>query len=204
MLGSEALALIHLGEDGQAADVLTGAEKVAVRAGQSTTQAWLAAMASHTYARLGDGAAAWRSYGAAEDFSAMPSDEPTPGWLSFFHPPAHLTSSAGRAYLGLGQARNAARALEEALARHPGHLVRERAQFLGHLAEALLACGELDAACGLLGDAFDIATRTRSARIVARVRGLRAGIPDRFQSSMVVRELDERLRRAAPPANMNG
>jgi len=191
VLGSEALVLIHIGEDRQAVDVLSAADDVATRAGQSTARAWLAAIACHTHARLGDGDAAWRSYGAAETFSATPSEE-THGWLSFFHS-AHVVSAAGRAHLGLGQARNASRALEKALAQHPPRLVRERGQFLGHLAEARLACGELESGCGLLGDAFDIATRTHSTRIAGRIRDLRGAIPVRYQTAAVVRDLDERL-----------
>jgi tetratricopeptide (TPR) repeat protein len=192
VLGSEALLMIHIGEDRQAIDVLSAADDVAARAGQSSTRAWLAAIACHTHARLGDGDAAWRSYGTAETFSSTQSED-RPDWLSFFHA-AHVVSAAGRAHLSLGQARNASRALEKALAQHPPRLVRERGQFLGHLAEARLACGELEAACGLLGDAFDIATRTRSTRIASRIRDVRGGIPVRYRTAAVVRDLDERMR----------
>jgi hypothetical protein len=188
--------LIHLGEDRKAVDVLAAADSLAARVGHFPTRAWLSAIACHSYARLGDGEAAWRAYGEAEGFRSQPPVEEIPSWLSFFHQ-AHIASAAGRAYLGLGQVRNARRELERALAQHPPRLVRERGQFLAHLAEATLAAGEVDAGCSLLGDAFDIATRTRSVRIASRVRDLRVRIPARYRTGDAVRGLDERIRGAS-------
>jgi tetratricopeptide (TPR) repeat protein len=194
VLGSEALVLAHLGDDRRAVDVLRRAEAIAMEAGEARTRGWLATIASQACARLGDGQAAWRAYRDAERLLDQTTGGECSSWLAFLDH-AHLSCAAGRIYLGLGQSRNARRELERALAHHPPRLVRERGQFLAHLAEAALATNDLDAACGLLGDAFVIASRTRSQRVAGRIARLRATIPPRRQTAAAVRNLDQRIRR---------
>ncbi len=196
VLGSEALVLNHLQNDRQALDVLQAAHDVASRTSSTVTSSWLAAIACHTNARLGDGHEAWRSYGMAERLLEASERDTCTSWMSFFHM-AHVVSAGGRAYLALGQHRHALRELERALALHPPHLVRERSQFLCHLGEAHIAANELDAGCSFLGDAVEIASWTKSARIVQRVRSIRGSISPAYREDREVHSLDERLRAVA-------
>lgn len=201
VLGSEALTFIHLGQDKEAVAVLDAARQIASRCPYPTVRSWLFAVAAHTHSRLGEQHTAWKYYGAAEKILDQgPGPDGVPTYVSFFRP-AHVASSGGRVYLASGQARNARRELERALALHPPHLVRERAQFLTHLAEAHLAERDLDAACGMLGDAFDIATRTQSTRIVERVRTVRRAVDRKYGDSNAVRALDERIGVVAAASN---
>jgi hypothetical protein len=52
---------------------------------------------------------------------------------------------------------------------------------------------DLDAACALLGEAFEIATSTGSRRIIEQVQTVRGSIPRKYADDRAVRELDERL-----------
>jgi tetratricopeptide (TPR) repeat protein len=197
VLGNEALALIHLGNDREAIGVLEAAQQVAADRACPSTRGFLSSMSCHTYARLNDRHAAWKAYGTAEKlFDAEPADG-VPSRLSWFHP-AHILGSAGRAHLASGNPGNARRELEQALALHPPHLVREKAEFLARLAEAHLASSDLDAACTLLGDAFVIATHTGSNRIIEKIQKARGSVPRKYAADRPVRELDELLATAPP------
>jgi hypothetical protein len=86
VLGSEALSLIHLGNDEEAIGVLEAAQQVAADRACQSTRTWLASTSCHVHARLGDRHAAWKAYGMAEKLVDVASADGVPSWLSWLHP----------------------------------------------------------------------------------------------------------------------
>lgn len=87
---------------------------------------------------------------------------------------AYLASEAGACSLRLGVPQRAVQVLEHGVSRWPAELSRDRGLALSRLASAHLASRNIEQGCAVAAEAITAAKATRSARVLADLRPLRA------------------------------
>ena len=115
------------------------------------------------------------------------------GIVSFFDH-ARLAGEQGLCYVRLRRFDDAKAAFQTGLARLDDSS-KIRARLLTGLATVHVRQGEIEQACRTAGEAWRIATRTRTALSLQQVYDVRRQL-ERWQDSRAVRELDEQLRLA--------
>jgi tetratricopeptide (TPR) repeat protein len=153
----------------------------------STARAWLACLHAVGYASMGDRTATHAALRTAERATSRKRGEPLWPWVFAVDHPKTLRYQAV-ALARLGDLRGATTAFDAAL---PTLIApKTRAPVLLDQARMLSSAGQIDAACALAIEAFRIGRDYGSERITARVRSLRATLPDRTAD---VESLDDEL-----------
>jgi hypothetical protein len=67
-----------------------------------------------------------------------------------------------------------------------------RALVLSYLAENYILTGEIEQACGVAGEAFDVGMQLQSDRVLKRVARIRRGLAP-WKETKAVRELEEKM-----------
>ncbi|MCF2526797.1 MFS transporter [Yinghuangia sp. KLBMP8922] len=149
---------------------------------------------ARAHARAGDPAACARSLNAAETHleRARPGDD-DPEWIDFFSYDRFCADGA-ECYRDLKLPDQTRRFTAAALAGQSEAFVRSHGLRLAVGAQAELAAGDLDAACGAGLRALAVAQRVHSARNTAYVRDLVTGLQAAHPREPVVRSFADQVR----------
>jgi tetratricopeptide (TPR) repeat protein len=179
LVGRAARTLSECGRHGAALNVAAAAERIAASSAHPAVRSWLAVTRAFDYASLDEEADCRRELetGARLLEQAKDADDLAPGYIAFYGP-GHLLKWTGHAILALarrrpGQARQGARAIDEALGQWPSAAVRESAELLTASAAARLLAREIEQAAALTSQAHAIARDTASRRNLTTVNRIR-------------------------------
>jgi len=201
-LGRMSRLLSHCGEHQDALGFAEKADAIGRRHASARTRSWLGATRAYVHACLRDAPRCLRDLDEASTLLSLnepAGDEP---WLDFYSQ-AHLAKWEGHCRLRLGQAKPAREVFQRTLAVWNPASVRERAEVTGALADALIQEGEVPQASELVGEAYEIALATGSARNQRTITMLRTML-EPWRNEPSVRQLDERMlaaRRACSEAS---
>ena len=176
---------VHLPDD--AARCLVHARSVAppeAQARLAILEASVQAWARHTTECL-------RSLERAREATALDNDPLWPEAFGFDE--ARVTRYQGGCASDLGLVDTARPALEQALVAAPPGLSKLRGRILADLAMTHVHGDEIEEACRLTGEAFDIAAGMSYARLLGRVGEIRRAFPESWKGTEGVRELDARM-----------
>jgi transcriptional regulator with XRE-family HTH domain len=169
------LGYTHLhADDGPAAlRILSDAADIArAPSVPAAVASWLAEAVAEAQGLRGDVRAGLCSLAEAERrFDGVTADN-TPAYLTFYNAECHVARLKGRCLMRLRQPAAAVAASQSALTMLPDTFVRERAGTLIDLAFAFVQLKEIDEACRIAGEAYDLATQTRSDRSRQRLNQL--------------------------------
>ena len=154
-------------------------------------QARLAVLEAAVEARARNTTGCLRSLDRAEEATALDSDPLWPEGFAFDE--ARVTRYRGACAARLGLVDTARPALEQALVTAPPGLSKLRGRILADLALTHVHADEIEEACRLTGEAFDIAARMSYARLLGRVQEVRRAFPAPWKGTQAVRELDETM-----------
>ncbi|KOU00286.1 DNA-binding protein [Streptomyces sp. NRRL F-5755] len=158
----------------QAAQLLTAAEKLAVRGDSDlSTRHWVASVQAEAYAGLGDLDACERAMGRAETVRDLTGDSTNGGWLRFDG--ARLEEERGARYVQLGRLDRAEEALQGALgqtALASGQSYRRRGAALTGLAVIAAKRRNAEQAVAYGREALDLARASSSGYVARRLRAL--------------------------------
>jgi len=132
-----------------------------------------------------------RSLERAEEATGLDIDPLWPEAFAFDE--ARVTRYRGGCASDLGLSDMALPALEQALVAAPPGLSKSRGRILADLAMTHVHADEIEEACRLTGEAFDIAAGMSYARLLGRVQEVRRAFPAPWKGAQVVRELDETM-----------
>jgi tetratricopeptide (TPR) repeat protein len=157
-----------------------------------TTRAWLASLEAEASAMRGDASGALDALESSQAAieSTEEADRVRP-IVSFFDQ-ARLAGEQGLCYVRLRRFDDAKAAFKTGLTRLDASS-KIRARLLTGLATVHVRQQEIEQACRAAGEAWRIATRTRTALSLQQVHDVRRQL-ERWQDSRAVRELDELLR----------
>lgn len=182
------------GDPAQALGLLRQAADVASGGTPAHIQGWIAARTSYESAAVGDAAASLRAQQVAErhleraDTTAAADSLDAPAPVIW---DARANLAAAALASGAPPADVAVR-LASLLRATPMELGRRRAILQTDLAAVSVAAGDLDEACGLMGQAWSFAVGSGYRLGRQRVRGVRSRLRP-WDGERVVRELDERM-----------
>jgi transcriptional regulator with XRE-family HTH domain len=196
LVGRMSRTLSNSGRLDQAIVIADGAERIADVKATWTVRSWLAATRAYAHAEQGDERACRANLERAAGLLDRADGEPRDDYIAFYGE-AHLHKWSGYALLKLGETNAAAivearRAMDRALAAWPTSNVLDSAEAFMAAASARLAQGDISETARLTGRAFDVASRTRSPRLLRQVSDLRVRLRP-YRHTRAVRELDERL-----------
>ena len=140
---------------------------------------------------MGAGPGCLRSLERAQEATALDIDPLWPEAYGFDE--ARVTRYRGGCALDLGLVAMALPALEQALVAAPPGLSKSRGRILADLAMTHVHADEIEEACRLTGEAFDIAAGMPYARLLGRVQEVRRAFPAQWKGTRAVRELDETM-----------
>ena len=106
---------------------------------------------------------------------------------------ARVTRYRGGCASDLGLVAMALPALEQALVAAPPGFSKLRGRILADLAQAHVHGDEIEEACRLTGEAFDLAAGMSYVRLLGRVGEIRRAFPESWKGTEGVRELDARM-----------
>jgi hypothetical protein len=149
---------------------------------------------ARAHARAGDAAACARALNAAEAHleRARPGDD-APEWIDFFSYD-RLCADGAECYRDLKMPAQTRRFTVAALAGQSEAFIRSHGLRLAVGAQADLAAGDIDAACGAGVRALTVAQRVRSARNTAYVRDLVSGLQVAHADEPMVKDFTEQVR----------
>jgi tetratricopeptide (TPR) repeat protein len=154
-------------------------------------QARLAVLEAWIHAKDHNKTECLRSLGRAEGAIGLDDDPLWPEGFPFDE--MRVTRYRGGCAAELGLADAALPALERALVAAPSGRSKLRGRILENLARAHVHGGEIDEACRLTGEAFDVAVGMAYPRLLGRVQEVRRGFPPSWKGNQAVTELDERI-----------
>lgn len=180
-----------LGNPREIAQLARAAQEGARGQVTATVQAMFHAAEARGHALLGDSRAF--SVSATRAIEAMDRSDPSrdPAWIAHFDQ-AYLADELAHAHRDLGQATEAARCAEEALAVHPQTRIRRRAIDLFVLADAQVQRRNLDEACHTGAQAVALLSGLRSDRGTEYLDDFRRRL-EPYAGESVVREFGARL-----------
>lgn len=181
----------HTGDGQGARDLLGAAVAHSVHHTSALTRAWLHAVQCEISASLGDQPASLVALGRAESLLADVGDRADPEWLDFFDA-SRFAGFAGHANLLLGRPKNARKPLEASLNHLTPEAAKQRAVVLADLASSYVD-DDLEAACGLTGQAVDQLSESWYATGYERIQGVRRQLSP-HRTTRQVRELEERIK----------
>jgi tetratricopeptide (TPR) repeat protein len=174
-----------------ALDYLRAAAQHVAKRPDSRVASWLYAVESEIQTNAGAHAAALAAIEralATLDRPGLPADLP---WFDYYDT-TRLSGFAGYATLRAGRFEESRIALTGALERMPRTAVKQRAVFLTDIASVDLACGDLDRACAMAGDAAEQLHHAGYAMGFGRLKDFRDSV-SRWSDSTPVRALGEQL-----------
>jgi hypothetical protein len=154
-------------------------------------QARLAVLEASAHARVRNAPDCFRCLGRAEEAIGLDDDPLWPEASRFDQATVIIYRGGCAAELGLVDM--ALPALEKAPAAEAPGPSKQRGRILENLARAHVHGGEIDEACRLTGEAFEVAVGMTYTRLLGRVQEVRRAFPASWKGSQVVRELDERM-----------
>ncbi len=168
------------------------AAAMAARAQVPSLASWVALVAAHAHAGLGQAAACQAALGRAEDLFAKGPRDREPPWMGFLTE-RFVRSDEGSCLVRLGRGRDAVAVLDQALAGLPAGALKLRGVILANRAAALGQAGELDAACHDATQALELASQVGYERVAGRVRAFHAALDPSRQAAPAARALREQL-----------
>ncbi len=176
---------------GKALQLTTEAARVAGDGTSPLLRTWLHACRAEDHAMLGDAGEANRAMGAAEAALARA----TPGAAGFFEhwDSARLAGFRGNCAVLLGRPDDAIPVLEAVARDTSPALVAPYTAVLTDLAAAHAQRGDVDRACGILGDVLTTASKAGMPERAGRVRRARDAHLAGWLDARAVRQLDEHL-----------
>ncbi len=163
--------------EGHPAEAVTLIDTAVVGARGQETASMLANLyskQSYAFATLGDASGCTTAISKARTHVEHLNRDDDPPWL-YWVGPAEITAGAGRCLQKLGQTDQAAAMLDEGIALFDESFVRDRTNYVIHLADALTRPGkqrDLDAAAEYGMVAIDLSKSLDSTRGVGRLRDL--------------------------------
>jgi transcriptional regulator with XRE-family HTH domain len=180
------------GRFGSTARALALLDQAAARldaASQPHMRAMVVAKRAEDHAAAGDEVATWRDLAEAE---RLLDDAPAHDGFFAEWDEVRLAGFRGSCALELGQPREAAAVLEDAMRRTKTSLVRQRCAVITDLAAACAQLREVERACDLLTESLENAERSGLEELILRASGAREHL-GRWRDTAAVKRLDERL-----------
>ncbi len=153
-------------------------------------RARLAVLEASIQARARDTTGCLDALGRAEEAVSLDDDPLWPEGYRFDE--ARVIRYRGACTVELGRADLALPALEQALMTAPSGPSKLRGRILADLARAYVHTGEVEEACRLTGEAFEISAHMAYGRLLERVGDLRRQLAP-WRDTQAVRELEERV-----------
>jgi len=197
VLGHVSRALSLGGKRKQALEVLAAARRHAMRGGNATVVAWLAAVEARTwvegrpFATREEAAASLAALDAAELAMGRAAPGEAPAWFDYFDR-SKLHGFRGFCSLRLRRPQDAEAELNQALATLNPVAVKEQACFLADRAAVRVQQREIDEACRMLGQPIAILAETPYATGLQRLRDVRVQL-EPWEDTPAVQHLDEQL-----------
>ncbi|SDI03022.1 hypothetical protein SAMN05421505_13119 [Sinosporangium album] len=193
-LGGEILAgmshqAVYIGQPAHALDLARASALSARRVGLHTLLAEAHALEAHALAALGDPAACSSALHLAELAFDRRKPDDEPEWLRYFDE-AYLAAKFAHCFRDLGDGAHAVQHARRSLDMDSRY-VRGRMFNLSLLSGGLLRCGELEEACAVAAEAFELAAELQSARTRTYVADLRRRLQP-YEGETPVRLLNER------------
>jgi transcriptional regulator with XRE-family HTH domain len=185
----------HTGNRAAAHHLLSAAMAHSVNHTDALTRAWLNCVQAEVTASLGDRADSFAALNRAESLLTEAGRNPQPEWLDWFDA-SRFAAFAGHANLLLGRAHDARIPLEVSLAELGPEATKQKAVVLADLAASHVD-DDLEAACGLTGQALDQLSTSWYATGYERVQAVRRQLTP-HQQTRHVRELEDRIRSTVP------
>ncbi len=158
-----------------------------------TIQARMATYEANAYSSVGDAPHALSALGRADTAGEQIQADGEMFWpLVFPFDAGRRARERGACATRLKESQIALTALEEGLEALGSGASKRRALVLSDLAESYVLIREIEEACRLLGEAFDVGVQLRSDRVLTRVRQVRRELAP-WKDMHAVRELEERL-----------
>lgn len=172
------------------------AQQVAGTRALPEVRSWLASTRGYVNACLGDERVSRADLEAASRLLDRADGEPLPTYIAFYGRP-NLHKWAGHTLLRLADDRSASPiegrdAINQALAIWPPSGVRESGEVMTAYAAARLAEQNIDEAARLMAEAYHVAARTGSPRVLRHLNDLRHRMRP-YRQARAVRELDDLL-----------
>jgi tetratricopeptide (TPR) repeat protein len=164
------------------------------RTASPRVQALIASRQARAHARAGDASACRRALKRAEQMLGRAENTNStddPQWVYYFDQ-AELEAQAGTCFVDLRQPKIAEPFLTRALAAQDRSYVRDRTIYLVRAAKTQIQAGQLDAACGLVGQAAELAYGSYSLRSMESVKDFRKSLKPHASSPHVI-ALDRQL-----------
>jgi transcriptional regulator with XRE-family HTH domain len=174
-----------------ALDYLRAAAQHAAKRPDSRVASWLYAVESEIQTNAGSHTAALVAIDKALETLSKPGLTTDLPWFDYYDA-TRLSGFTGYATLRAGKFDQSRSALTKALGDLPGTAVKQRAVFLADVATVELACGDLDQACAIAGDAAEQLRQAGYATGFGRLRDFRGAV-EQWSDSTPVRALDEQL-----------
>jgi transcriptional regulator with XRE-family HTH domain/tetratricopeptide (TPR) repeat protein len=190
-LGRMSRMLSHCGEHHHALSFAEQADAVGKRSASPRTRSWLKATRAYVHACLGDASRCLKDLDEARRLLSLDEQTKDEPWLDFYSQ-AHLAKWEGHCRLKLGEAEPAREVFQRTLAGWNPASVRERAEVTGALADALIHEREIPQASELVGQAYQVALATGSARNQRAITALRTTL-EPWANEPCIRQLDDRM-----------
>jgi transcriptional regulator with XRE-family HTH domain len=174
-----------------ALDYLRAAAQHAAKRPDSRVASWLYAVESEIQTNAGSHTAALVAIDKALETLSKPGLTADLPWFDYYDS-TRLSGFTGYATLRAGKFNESRSALTKALGDLPRTAVKQRAVFLADIATVELACGDLDQACAIAGDAAEQLRQAGYATGFGRLRDFRSAV-GQWSDSTPVRALDEQL-----------
>jgi hypothetical protein len=152
-------------------------------------KSWFAVFEASAQSRAGEGSKAMAALGRAE--KAIGKDQEPWAWPVPLDART-LTAARGFCATDLKLPTVSIPALHEGVSQVELTPSKWRALVLSYLAENYILTKEIEEACGLAGEAFDVGVQLQSDRVLKRIAGIRRELAP-WKETRAVRELEERM-----------
>jgi transcriptional regulator with XRE-family HTH domain len=171
-------------------DYALAAQAWAVKTVNLPLRAFVSDVVACAWASIGDESQCMRELEHADGYVASLAGQQFP---TFYHyTPALHAARRGRCLLQIGHINEAVTIINESLTLSTPTAARDIALRKLNLGKARIQSKEIEEAAAVIGDAAELATTNRSARLVKELYAVRAGMQP-WQDAKSVKDLDERL-----------
>lgn len=188
-LGSMSYWSVMGGDGGQALTTMNQAKSLLPKHAPPVVGSWFAAFEAGAQSKAGDTSNALAALGRAEE--AIGKDQEPWAWtvpLDFGRLTRHRGFCATMLELPAVSIPALRHGLDELGPRH----VKWRALALSDLAKSYILTGEIEEACGVVGEAFDAGIQLQSDRVLKRVARIRRELGP-WKETKAVRELEDKM-----------
>jgi transcriptional regulator with XRE-family HTH domain len=188
-LGSMSYWSVMGGDDEQALTTMEQAKSFLPKQVPPVVESWFAVFEASVQSKAGDTSEAMAALGRAEEAIGK-AQEPWAWTLPLDF--GRLTRHRGFCATRLGLPAVSIPALRHGLDELGPHQIKWRALALSDLATSYILTGEVEEACGAVGEAFDAGIQLQSDRVLKRVARIRRELGP-WKDTKAVRELEERM-----------